>query len=185
MLFDSGNKKAFHRSLIGRKDEKSDMLVKLYLSFFLSSKLIVFRQESKSKFESVVSEPSTSTSSLIYKRVSEKCVLLCKRYIRIMLYIPMDVGLCWYPLWTSSPVPFQYSPEELLFLFPFSGISFPYHFGTKEFSPGLLETPLENRGLSRWSKKKLESSRMLSRCLLGGRLANDGIPGGRRFWIIF
>jgi hypothetical protein len=26
---------------------------------------------------------------------------------------------------------------------------------------------------------------MLSRCLLGGRLANDGIPGGRRFWIIF
>lgn len=47
------------------------MLVKLYLSLFLSSKLIVFRQESKSKFESVVSEPSTSTSSLIYKRVSD------------------------------------------------------------------------------------------------------------------
>ena len=66
----------------------------------------------------------------------------------------------------KSPVPFKYSPEELLFLFHFSGISFPYHFGTKEFSPGLLETPLENRGLSRWSKKKLESSRMLSRCLL-------------------
>lgn len=53
------------------------MLVKLYLSLFLSSKLIVFRQESKSKFESVVSEPSTSTSSLIYKRVSEKSVCCC------------------------------------------------------------------------------------------------------------
>jgi len=67
----------------------------------------VFRQESKSKFESVVSEPSTSTSSLIYKRVSEKCVLLCKRSIRRMFEIPMDVGLCWYPVWTSSPVPFK------------------------------------------------------------------------------
>lgn len=95
MLFYSGDKKAFHRA---------DILVKLYLSLFLSSKLIAFRQEFKSKFESVVSEPSTSTSSLIYKRVSEKCVLLCKRYI------PMDVGLCWYPVWTSSLVPFKYSP---------------------------------------------------------------------------
>lgn len=102
MLFYSGDKKAFHRSLRERKDEKADILVKLDLSLFLSSKLIVFRQESKSKFESVVSEPSTSTSSLIYKRVSEKCVLRCKRYIRRMLYIPMDVGLCWYPVWTSS-----------------------------------------------------------------------------------
>jgi hypothetical protein len=83
------------------------MLVKLYLSLFLSSKLIVFRQESKSKFESVVSEPSTSTSSLFFKRVSEKCVLLCKRYIRRMFDIPMDVGLCWYPVWTSPPVPFK------------------------------------------------------------------------------
>lgn len=92
-----------------RKDEKADMLIKLYLSLFLSSKLIVFRQESKSKFESVVSEPYTSTSSLIYiyKRVSEKCVLLCKQYIRRMFDIPIDVGLCWYPVWTSSPVPFK------------------------------------------------------------------------------
>ena len=65
MLFYSGEKKAFHRSLIGRKDEKADMLVKLYLSLFLSStKRIVFRQESKSN-ESVVSEPFISTSSLI------------------------------------------------------------------------------------------------------------------------
>lgn len=65
MLFYSGDKKAFYRSLREQKDEKADILVKLYLSLFLSSKLIVFRQESKSKFESVVSEPSTSTSSLI------------------------------------------------------------------------------------------------------------------------
>lgn len=58
-------------------------------------------------FESVVSEPSTSTSSLISQRVSEKCVLLCKRSIRRMFEIPMDVGLWWYPVWTSSPVPFK------------------------------------------------------------------------------
>ena len=95
------------------------MLVKLYLSLFLSSKLIVFRQESKSKFESVVSEPSTSTSSLISKRVSEKCVLLCKRYIRRMFDIPMDVGLCWYPVWTSKPSTFQIEPFRALFFSPF------------------------------------------------------------------
>lgn len=93
------------------------MLVKLYFSLFLSSKLIVFRQESKYKFESVVSEPSTSTSSLIYKRVSEKCVLLCKRSqdvrysygCRTLLVSCLDF----------LPSTFQIEPLRALFFSPF------------------------------------------------------------------
>lgn len=77
-----------------------------------------------------LSSASTSTSSLIYylkERVSEKCVLLCKRYIRRMFDIPMDVGLCWYPVWTSVASPFQIEPLRARFFYLFSGISFPYN----------------------------------------------------------
>ncbi|KAL2520366.1 Uncharacterized protein Fot_24289 [Forsythia ovata] len=52
-------------------------------------------EKSKSKFESIVSEPSTSTSSLIYKRVSEKCVLFCKRPFRALypLFFKVSRGM--------------------------------------------------------------------------------------------
>lgn len=81
----------------------------------------VFRQESKSN-ESVVSEPSTSTSSLISKRVSEK-KKLCKLFVGCSRFLWMS---------DSAGILFglrrQYLSNRALKSSLFSGISFPYHY---------------------------------------------------------
>lgn len=99
-----------------RSNERREVLIQRHTrqNFFRKGRVEAVHSLSLS-LRRKVSEPSTSTSSLIYKRVSEKCVLLCKRYIRRMFDIPMDVGLCWYPVWTSVASTFQIEPLRALF----------------------------------------------------------------------
>ncbi len=91
----------FHRRLIRRHDVRADRLVKMYLSMFSVSKLILVPKQSNYQFSSIVDDPSTDVESVL-----EKYGILVKdpflRYVQELPSIPMVLN--WRPFWSSSPV---------------------------------------------------------------------------------
>lgn len=96
---------AFHRHKIRRRDDYSDRLVQLYLSFFSLSKLIELAPKiNRSTFSSIVT-PVTDLDRVIgfVSKVKEKMKSLLDRYTPYVSSIPVHQGMSWVPTWKAVP----------------------------------------------------------------------------------
>lgn len=96
---------SFHRKMIINRDDQSDMLVKIYLSFFSLSKCITLaKRVSRKTFDSIISPPHDLEA--INDMVSDiKCSLheIIPRYLPWLSRIPHHKGMTWDPTWKALP----------------------------------------------------------------------------------
>jgi hypothetical protein len=90
-----------------KKDDKADMLVKILLSLFHLSKIILLaKRVDFSSFASIVSpwkDPEKVVQAV--NRVAERLRLpqLVGRYLLWVSQIPLDEGVTWEPTWKAIP----------------------------------------------------------------------------------
>lgn len=97
--------------MIRKRDEKADKLVKLYLSFFTLSRLILIAKKSNYQYSSIV-KPGKDIS-LVLQELSDRFTTLIERYIPKVREIPLITGLKWLPMWSASPVPYKFVPGKM------------------------------------------------------------------------
>lgn len=82
--------------MMRRKDDKADLLVKMYLSFFTLSKVVILaKRVNASTFASLIlSEPWDDTDSVLSMVGDVKMSLpaLIRRYVPLISEIPLDQG---------------------------------------------------------------------------------------------
>lgn len=78
------------QALILARDERADKLVKVYLSFFTLSKLILVRKKIFN-FKQIV-EDSHDSFDIFLRNVQDKVVSLCKRYVPKLFETPLITG---------------------------------------------------------------------------------------------
>lgn len=84
----------FHRKMILRKDDRADVLVRLYCSFF--SLAVLVKRADKKLFEPIISP--VKDMDRVRGRVSQvKCdlVKIMDRYLPWLSTIPLELGLVW------------------------------------------------------------------------------------------
>lgn len=85
---------SFHRKMILRKDDRADVLVRLYCSFF--SLAVLVKRADKKLFEPIISP--VKDMDRVRGRVSQvKCdlVKIMDRYLPWLSTIPLELGLVW------------------------------------------------------------------------------------------
>lgn len=91
-----------HRAMIRRRDEKSDLLVKWYLSIFSLSKVITLAKKvDKSTFASIVTPVTDMDSVLELVGSIKEC--FNRRYVPWIKRIPLEQGLTFEPTWKTLP----------------------------------------------------------------------------------
>jgi len=96
---------SFHRRFLYRKDEKADMLVKIFLSFFSLYRIVeLAKKVDKSTFKSIISpwdDPDRveTTVSLIKEDMRDLLV----RYTPWIKDIPLNQGMSFDPSWKALP----------------------------------------------------------------------------------
>lgn len=96
---------SFHRAAISRRDEKADKLVRLYLSFFSISKLILVNKRQDFQYKSIVTPAVFSEkASAFFEDYTNSVIELAERYIPKAFDIPMKIEFRWLPTWTASSV---------------------------------------------------------------------------------
>lgn len=108
-----------HRRLIMRRDEKSDILVKFYLSWFSLSKL--FRRDrpfSRKNVASIedMSKNRAGTQSMCMEWLNIHHARLLDRYLPQIRNIPINLGMRWIPTWKSVPNLVKWQGKSSLFL---------------------------------------------------------------------
>lgn len=93
----------FHRRLIAERTDRSENLVRMYLSFFSLYKVILIGKKQSYDYISIVSPPSRSPFDLL-EEYSKVVVELSERYIPWMYERPMELMFRWKPSWTASSV---------------------------------------------------------------------------------
>lgn len=88
-----------------KKDDKADMLVKIWLSLFNLSKIILLaKRVDFSTFASIVSpwkDPEKVVQAV--NRVAETLPQFLGRYLPWVSQIPLDEGVTWEPTWKAIP----------------------------------------------------------------------------------
>lgn len=96
---------SFIRRQMYKKDDKADMLVKIWLSLFNLSKIILLaKRVDFSTFASIVSpwkDPEKVVQAV--NRVAETLPQLVGRYLPWVSQIPLDEGVTWEPTWKAIP----------------------------------------------------------------------------------
>ena len=93
---------AHHRRAIRKSDSKADMLVKLYLSLFSLSRVILLAKKvSKATFANIV-QPADPCMGLIGS-IKEKAKELILRYVPDTATYPLNQGITWEPTWKTVP----------------------------------------------------------------------------------
>lgn len=133
-----------HRAMIRRRDEKSDLLVKLYLSIFSLSKVITLAKKvDKSTFASIVTPVTDMDSVLELVGSIKECFnRLVNRYVPWIKRIPLEQGLTFEPTWKTLPTHsltkrvwierMKLKPEKVS-RFRSSFTSFPHELGAFQF----------------------------------------------------
>jgi hypothetical protein len=96
---------SFHRKIIRRRDKRADYLVRLYLSFFSISKIILLAKPvSRELFSSM--ERIGDNLDLV-KTIGDKLFddlpRMCDLYCPWIKEIPLNMGFSWVPTWKSLP----------------------------------------------------------------------------------
>lgn len=95
----------YHRRMIREGGPKGDQVVKMYLSWFSLSKLILLAPKvSKSTFKSMVTPPNNIHSIRdICFELKQNFKIMCQRYTPWISSIPVHQGITWEPTWKSLP----------------------------------------------------------------------------------
>lgn len=96
---------SFHRQIIRRKDERADLVVKVYLSFFSLSKVICLAKKiDKSTFSSII-QPWDDPDRVLTQvgKVKEFLPTLLRRYLPWLPTITLQKGMTWEPTWKALP----------------------------------------------------------------------------------
>lgn len=104
---------SFHRRMISRRDEKADKLVRLYLSFFTISKLILVSKKSTHQYSSIVDFCKAENLSKLIKEITDLGRSMIERYVPRISEIPLKIGLSWKPSWAASPIPYRFVPGRI------------------------------------------------------------------------
>lgn len=105
---------AFHRRSIYRKDDRSDTLVKIYLSFFSLSRLVELAPKmNRRTFQSIVQPSDLDMVQRTVGRIKWKMPSLIARYLPWVHTIPLEQGVRWIPTWKALPNHFTLA--DLLF----------------------------------------------------------------------
>lgn len=98
---------AYHRSVIRRKDDRADQLVKMYLSYFSLTKVIpLAKKVSKDTFASIITPLTNDEEEKVNDManiIKSLLPLLVSRYIPWVTTIPLKQGITWLPTWKSLP----------------------------------------------------------------------------------
>lgn len=96
---------SFYRMRIRRRDDRADLLVQLYLSFFSLAKLIELAPKISSATFSSISTPATDLDSIVgfVSKVKTKMKSLFDRYCPFIRSIPVYQGMEWVPTWKAIP----------------------------------------------------------------------------------
>jgi len=96
---------AFHRRIIMQKNDRSDELVKLYLSFFSLYRIIKRAKKISytSTFKSIVEPTDLEAASEWCSEFRDELLALVRRYIPFVSEIPLHQGISWEPTWKSLP----------------------------------------------------------------------------------
>ena len=96
---------AFHRRIIYRKDERSDKVVQLYLTWFSVAKVIVLAKPiTKETFRSITDLPKDMDSvRSVVGELKTHGMELIYRYLPGISTIPIHQGISWEPTWKSVP----------------------------------------------------------------------------------
>nr|QVU28731.1 RNA-dependent RNA polymerase [Paris mitovirus 1] len=96
---------AYHRKVMAEHSSRSDMLVRLYLSWFSMFKLIALAKPVSTKtFESIVKEPSDNGRILsICGELKTTFTRICGMYVPWINTIPVNQGIRWIPIWKATP----------------------------------------------------------------------------------
>jgi hypothetical protein len=95
---------AYHIRIIYRKDDRADLLVKCYLSFFSLSKVIILaKRVDKNTFKSIVTPIQDMDRVLSLVSSKEFLPILTHRYLPFLQKIPIHQGISWVPTWKSLP----------------------------------------------------------------------------------
>ena len=92
---------SFHRQLL--RDERADVLVQIYLSFFTLSKALA-KKVTRSTFDSIIrpwDDPESVLSQVGEIKLNLKSLL--ERYVPWVSTRPLYQGLEWSPTWKSVP----------------------------------------------------------------------------------
>lgn len=103
---------SFHRRMMYRKDDRADMLVKIYLSFFSLAKIIeLAKKVTKKTFKSIVS-PWDDPDSVVLQVMDmrETFVYLLKRYTPWLPTIPLHQGMTWDPPRKEKKIDYDLHP---------------------------------------------------------------------------
>lgn len=96
---------SFHRNMIYKRDEKADLLVQCYLSFFSLSKVVALAPRvSRKTFDSIIRPWDDPDSILsLVSQVKSKLPTLVSRYMPWLTTIPLNQGMTWDPTWKALP----------------------------------------------------------------------------------
>ncbi len=94
-----------HRHVIAQRNERSDKLVRLYLSWFSLCRIIrLAKPVSKATFESIVTPvQDIDRVKQIHQMIKERFSVLQKLYLPWISTIPLQKGFSWIPTWKSTP----------------------------------------------------------------------------------
>lgn len=93
-----------HRKWIRKRDDRADIIVKIYLSAFTIAKVIrLAKKVSKGTFESMIS-PAPNPRGVVsfILRVQKSVPELIKRYVPHISTIPLFQGIRWDPTWKAT-----------------------------------------------------------------------------------
>lgn len=95
----------YHRRIIRERSDRSDALVKLYLSLFTIAKLIKLAKSiSRDTFTSMISGPTDMEGSIhSIKSLMNMVPILVRRYVPTIEAIPLHQGMSWSPTWKALP----------------------------------------------------------------------------------
>ncbi|TYH13103.1 hypothetical protein ES288_A06G118000v1 [Gossypium darwinii] len=97
---------SFHRQQIYKRDDKADMLVKLYLSFFSLSRAIKLAKRISPSLFASITDPMSDVQK--FAEVKDWLRgLICKlanRYLSQALSRPLYQGISWEPTWKALPM---------------------------------------------------------------------------------
>lgn len=96
---------AFHRMKIARKDERSDELVQMYLTFFTLNRIVKMAKRVSyiGTFKSIVEPTDLGAAFYWCGKLRDRLSVLVDRYLPFVSTIPLYQGMSWEPTWKSLP----------------------------------------------------------------------------------
>lgn len=91
------------RRVISKRDERSDRLVRLFLSWFTVCRIIELAKKIfRDTFDSITQPTSSEQLEYIHELIKENRKIF-RMYVPRAHAIPMDIGMAWIPTWKALP----------------------------------------------------------------------------------